>query len=585
MLRGLLLLSALAAQTVFAAAAPASSDLSVARHFDVLIRGGIVVDGSGATRYRADVGIIGDQIVAIGRHPDAQADRVIDANGRIVTPGFIDLHAHIAEGTFGEQGLLSPDRKRRAAQNFVAQGITTALANQDGEQPRSLREQRTRLEQLGIGLNIALLNGHSGMRHEAMKGAIGRAATVEETRLMQAQLERDLAEGESFGLSLGVEYEGARHSSTEEQLALGRVLAAYNGIFIPHLRSQGIAPMWYRPSQDKDIRPPTLDDAIDETLRVAEESGATVVFTHMKARGPGYRGQAAKIVRKIAASRARGARVYMDVYPYGSADSDNNFVAIPAWMFGSSNTPDSDFDYREAFRRKWIAADGPRRAEFTTDLHHLIAYRGGVDNIRVLDFPRTEYIGKSYGDLMQLRNLDEVQLALTLQEEGNPKWPGGVRMRSFSMDEYDVETFYRLDWCAVSTDAWIVLPEEAVGEKKYVGTHQRLFGSYPRRLAYFSQQRGVDSLEHAVHAASGLPADILNLHDRGRVAAGMKADLVVLDMAKLKDNTTYLEPSVYPSGVEYVLVNGEFALDGGQRTLALAGRVLRPAASHKRSGT
>jgi N-acyl-D-amino-acid deacylase len=226
----------------------------------------------------------------------------------------------------------------------------------------------------------------------------------------------------------------------------------------------------------------------------------------------------------------------MDVYPYDSSSSDGNFVAVPP----------------------------------APDVLHQIALKGGTQNIRILEHRRAEYVGKTYAELMQLRKLDEVQLAIALQREG-------ARMRSFSMDERDIDTFFKLDWCAVSTDGWVVLPEEATGDKKYVDTNRRVFGSYPRRLGYFSKERGVDSLEHAVRASSGLPAQILNLPDRGLVAVGMKADIVVLDMSTLADNTTYLEPSVYPTGVEYVIVNGEFVVDAGKRTLALPGQVLRPA--------
>lgn len=545
-----------------------------ARHFDLLLRGAQIVDGSGGARYQADIGIDGDEIVAIGRFPEATASRLVDVRGRIVTPGFIDMHAHVADKEYGARGLLSPDPRRRAAQNFVAQGITTAVANPDGNQSTSLREQRTQLVKQGIGLNVILVNGHSGLRRNAMKGDVNRPARDAEIRQMQEALRHDLAEEGSFGVSLGLEYQPARDASSEEGLALGQVLTAYNGIFIPHLRSQGIAPMWYRPSRNKGVKPPTLDDAIDETLAVAETTGATVVFTHMKAWGPGYRGEAARIIAKLEAARSRGARVYMDVYPYDSSASDGEFVAMPSWVFDAA--PRAPYDYRAAFESAWATANETWRNDFTADVRYQIALKGGVQNIRVLAFPRAEYVGKTYAQLMALRGLDEPGLAIALQREGDPHYPGGARMRSFSMDEADIEAFQKLDWCAVSTDGWIVLPEEAVGELKYVDTNRRLFGSYPQRLKYYSMERKVDTLEHAVRAATGLPAEILNLRDRGRLAAGMKADLVVLDLGNLRDNTTYIEPSVYPDGIDYVMVNGQFVVDAGKRTLALPGRVLAP---------
>ncbi|MBL8267000.1 amidohydrolase family protein, partial [Steroidobacter sp.] len=440
-------------------------------------------------------------------------------------------------------------------------------------------EQRVALEKLGIGLNAILMNGHTGLRRQVMPadGDVNRAANVEEIRRMQDILRTDLAAGRSFGMSLGLEYHGALNTSLDEQLALGKVLAEYNGVFIPHVRSSGISAMGYQPSAAKGVKPATLEDSIQETLQVAEQTGATVVFTHMKALGTGYRGQAKRFIQTLQAARDRGARVYMDVYPYDSSSSDGSFVAMPPWIFkGTYRTNNGEWDYRADFDAAWQQADAATKDSFAADVRHQIALKGGAENIRILEFPRADYVGQSYAELMKLRRVDAVQLAILLQREGNPQLAGGARMRSFSMDENDVIAFFKLDWCAVSTDGWMVLPEEAVGDKKYDDTHGRVFGSYPRRLAYFSRDLGIDTLEHAVRAASGLPAEILNIHDRGRIAPGMKADVVVLDLLKLKDNTTYLEPSVYPSGIEHVLINGGFAVDGGERTLALRGKVLSP---------
>lgn len=538
------------------------------RHFDVLLTGGDVVDGSGAPRRRADIGITGDQIAAIGRLDGATAGRVVSVAGRVVTPGFIDLHAHLADPDFAAQGLLSSDPRRRAAQNYVAQGVTTALSNPDGYQPASLHDQRQQLTRLGIGLNVALTNGHSGLRARVMGKDVSRPATPTEIARMQQILQRDLAEEGSFGLSLGTEYAGARYATTAEQVELARVLPAYNGVFIPHLRSQGTAPMWYVPSVDRDLKPPTLDDAVDEVLTVARETGATVVFTHMKAWGAGYRGNAQAVVAKLQTARDRGDRVYMDVYPYASSGSDGEFVAIPPWAFGPAK------DFRQGVQATLAGADATRRADLARDIRHTIGLKGGAENIIVLAHPNAAYVGKRLSEIMAERKLDEVETILALQQEGDPKLRGGARMRAISMSDDDIRTFYRQPWTATSTDGWVVLPEEAVGAKKYVQTNRRVFGSFARRIAHYSLEAKVDTLETAVRTMTALPAEILNLPDRGRIAVGLKADLAVLDLATIRDNTTDLEPSVYPSGVDYVLVNGRFVIDAGRRTLALPGRVL-----------
>ncbi|MBL8266723.1 serine hydrolase [Steroidobacter sp.] len=558
---------------------PAGAQVSQANRFDVLIKGGTIVDGSGKARFKADLGITGDTIVAVGDLSGAGAARTIDAAGKIVTPGFIDLHAHTADV---DDGLLSKDPRRRAAQNYVAQGVTTTLSNPDGYQAHTaddkvipLYEQRQALAAAGIGINVALTNGHNALREQVMTGDMKRPANAAEIRQMQEILRQDMASQGSFGLSLGVEYFSARYSDLNEEVELARVAAEYNGIFIPHLRSQGISPMWYRPSIDGDS-PPTLDDSIAETLAVAEQTGVTAVFTHMKAWGPGYRGQAQKIVDRLQAARDRGSKIYMDIYPYDSSGSDGTFVALPDWAISSGQRPKQGekADYAATLTETLKKADAKRRNDLARDVKHQLALKGGPENVRILEYPNAKYVGKSYAELMKMRKLDEVALAIALQKEGNPSWRGGAKMRSFSMAEEDIAAFYKPDWAATSTDGWVVLPEEAVGDKKYENTNRRCFGSYPRRLAYYSQQLGVDTLEHAVRSASGLPAEILRIQDRGRIAAGMKADVVVLDLATLKDNTTFLEPNEYPSGIDHVLVNGRAAVDGGKRTLTLSGRVL-----------
>lgn len=548
--------------------------------FDLILEHGTIVDGSGGRRYVGDIGIIGDHIAKIGDLSAATANRTLDVSGKIVAPGFIDLHAHVADGPYGEYGLLSDDPRRRAAQNYVAQGVTTALGNPDGRQSVSLKEQRDRLRSLGIGINIALTNGHNSLRAIVMGDDQERPASAEEIRQMQEILQHDLAEEGSFGLSLGSEYFSGRYSTTDEQIALARVLPTYNGIFIPHLRSQGIAPMWYVPSIHEDIDPPTLTDAIDEVLSVATKTGVTVVFTHMKAWGPGYRGRAADLVARFQAARDAGANVYLDVYPYTSSGSDGQFVGIPEWAFGEmlpTDVEENIVDYRESLVRFLDRASSEELAELRRDIRHVVDLKGGIENIFVLDYPNEDYIGRRLSELIEERGLDDVGMILALQKEGYPHERGGAKLRAFSMADDDIKTFYRQPWTATSSDGWIVLPETLDDENKYRNTHRRLFGSFPRRIAHYSQKEHVDTLEEAVRSMTGLPAGILNISDRGLLAVETKADIVVFDLDELEDTTTYLEPSSYPKGIDYVLVNGQFVVNNGERTLSLPGRVLDPA--------
>jgi N-acyl-D-amino-acid deacylase len=546
---------------------------ATAREFDLILRGGTVVDGTGAARRVADVAVIGDTIAAVGNLAGEKAKQEIVVTGLVVTPGFVDLHAHLDR----EQGLLSADPRRRAAQNFVAQGITTGAVNQDGRQPASLPQERRQMEERGIGVNVALLNGHNSLRAMVMKGDETRPAKPEEIEAMKAILRRGMEEEGSFGLSLGIEYFSGQHATSDELVELARVLPVYGGVYIAHQRSQGIAPMWYKPSVHKDITPPTLEMSLKESIRVAEETGATTVVTHMKGWGPGYRGEAAKWIALLQAARNRGARLFIDLYAFNSAGSDGDFVMLPPWSLGAgeSSPVAVKANYAVALRAR-LEKQATALADLEKDVEHQVALKGGAENIVILEYKDPAYVGKTIAEVMKLRKMSATEVAIALQLEGDPAKQGGAKMRALSLDEKDLDLYFAQSWAAMGTDGWVVLPEEAVGALKYAGTNRRCFGTYPQRIAYFTGERKVDTLEEAIRKSSALGAEILNLPDRGKILPGMKADLVVLDLANLRDNTTVAEPNVYPSGVQHVFVNGVAAVKNGERTQALAGRVLQP---------
>ncbi|WP_438481724.1 N-acyl-D-amino-acid deacylase family protein [Oleiharenicola lentus] len=565
----------LAAATVNAFSAP--------RNFDLILAGGTVIDGTGAARRIADVGVIGDTIEAIGDLSKSTATRKIDARGRLVTPGFIDAHAHVADNLLGSNGLLSPDKRRRAAQNFLLQGITTGMGNPDGSQVEPVITQRRRLEAAGIGINVALFNGHNYLRAQVMGKDTQRPAKPAEIERMQAMLVKSLTEEGSFGMSTGLEYDSMLFSDTHELVALASALVPYGGIYTAHQRSQGIAPMWYKPSVHKAVTPPTFEGSLRESIAVAE-TGVTTVVTHIKAWGPGYRGHADKYIALLQDARDRGARIFCDLYPFVSAGSDGGFVMLPPWLFGVTGMAQVNTDraaaaiektdYRAAFEKE--IQRGARVDDIARDVQNQVDLKGGAEQVFVLNYPDASYVGKNIATLMHERNLSLVDLAIALQREGDPTLPGGVKLRAVSMELRDVQAFYRQSWTMTGTDGWIVLPEEAVGPAKYLSTNQRCFGTFIRRLTDISIEQKVDSLEEAVRKSSGLTAEVFNIPDRGRIAPGMKADLLIIDLENLRDHTTLAEPSVYPTGVEYVWVNGALVVEKGKCTLALPGRVLDP---------
>jgi N-acyl-D-amino-acid deacylase len=536
-----------------------------AQDFDVLIRGGRILDGTGNPWYRADIGIRGDRIAAIGDLSRATARRVIDASGLYVCPGFIDLHSHADDGSPTYRGLRHEDRRRRSAPNVVSQGITTVVVNQDGRSPWPIGEQRRTMEQLGIGPNAILLVGHGTVRGMVMGQDFRRPARPEEIERMRALVRQGMEEG-AWGLSAGLEYVPGRWSTTEELIALVREIVPYGGVYIAHERSEGRTPMWYWPSQDPP-GPPTLLEAVQETIEIGRQTGAVVVASHIKAKNYGYWGSSQAAIYLIEEARRQGVQVYADQYTYTTSGSDGNTVLIPDWVFaGLGRGSDGQRpDYKAHFER--VLAERPEALRI--DIQHEIERRGGAERIVIFEYPDSSLIGKSLAEVARIWGISPIEAAIRLQREGFNR-PGGARVRGFSMDELDVRLYMQQPWTATATDGGIALPEDGPA------IHPRYYGTYPRKIARYARDWGVISLEQAIRSSTGLPAQILGLKDRGYIREGYFADLVIFELDRIQDKATFFEPHQHAEGIRYVFVNGVPVVDEGQLTGALPGRVLVP---------
>lgn len=552
--------------------------IAAAQSFDVLIRGGRVIDGSGNPWFRADVGIRNGVVVAVDRLDAATAERVVDAAGKFVVPGFIDLHSHADGPNYGPRGLRSEDRRRRAAPNLVTQGITTVVVNHDGRSAWPIAEQRQTLERLGFGPNVALLVGHGTVRRMVMGNDFRRAATANEIERMRELVRAGLEDG-AYGLSSGLEYVPGRWSTTREVAALVAEVAPYRGVYITHERASGADPMWFLPS-DSSARPTTFLDAVAETIAIAERTGVTSVQTHIKARGANYWGSSHAAIQLIERARARGVDIWADQYPYNTTGSDGSTVLIPGWALsversGSGQPGAGGGTYADALRT--ALEDETRAAALRADVAHEIARRGAAENILVMRYPDSTLVGLTLAEIAHERGRSPVDVAITLQLEGFPDRRGGAQLRGFSLSEDDVEAYASRPWVATATDGWITLPEDGL-------THVRVYGSFPRKIAHYAMSRGILSVADAVRSSTSLPAQILGLRDRGQVREGMRADLAVLDLERLADRATFFDPHQYASGVEYVLVGGVFVVDGGEVTGALPGEIVAPAVSGEGRG-
>lgn len=552
-----LFVALLSAAVLVAGQAPAQS-------FDLLIQNARVFDGTGNPAFPADIGVRDGRIVAVGRLAGATATRVIDATGKHVAPGFIDIHSHADDGARAQGGFRDQNPQIRAAPNLVTQGITTVVVNQDGRSPWPIATQRTQIEQNRIGPNTMLLVGHGAVRSQVMGRDTRRPATPEEVAQMRVLVRQALEEG-AVGMSAGLEYEPGRWSETSEVVELAKELPAFEGVFISHERSEGSDPLWYVPSQDGP-GPPTLLDAVRETIEIGEQSGARVVASHIKAKGANYWGSSAAAISLIERARARGVDVWADQYPYPTSGTDGSTVLIPSWATSAQGAAQASGGRAEVLRKTLM--DPALARTVRSDIAHEIARRGGADNVVVYEYTDSSLYGKTLAEIARLWRVDPVEAAIQIQLEGLPNRAGGARMRGFSMDEGDMEAYARQPWVATSTDGGIALLDGPPS------THARFYGSFPRKIRHYAIDRGVLTVESAIRSSTSLPALIMGLKDRGLIREGMAADLIVFDLSTIRDKATFFEPHQYSEGIDHVFVNGVAVVDGGTPTWALPGRVI-----------
>jgi N-acyl-D-aspartate/D-glutamate deacylase len=494
---------------------------------DVVVRGATLYDGSGAPGIVGDLALRGDRIAAVGRFTTKGAPRVIDGKGLIVAPGFIDLHTH------SDYPLQRPET--RANLCYLYQGVTTVVTGNCGAGPADVAAYFKALEEGKIGSNVIHQVPHNDVRRRVMKNA-NRAPTAAELKKMEELVDKGMREG-AWGLSTGLIYNPGTYARTDELVALAKVAARHGGFYASHIRNEGVGVL----------------DAIEEALKIGREAGLPVHISHLKASGRSAWGKVADEVALIAKARAAGQAVSADQYPYVASSTSLAAMLVPPLF--------REGDAKEYQARLKDPEQGPRiRAAIQRGLDS----RDGGKAVRIARYtPKPAWQGKDLAAIAQLEGASPLDVVLEIERHG------GAQVVNFGMSEEDVRLIMKQPFVATASDgASQVLSKTTV-------PHPRSYGCFPRKVGRYALEEKVISPEHAVRSASGLPADVLKLPQRGYLKAGYFADVVVFDPQAYRDAATFDKPHQYAPGVRYLFVNGTLAIDGGKYTGKLAGRVLR----------
>lgn len=526
--------------------------------FDLVVHGGQVLDGTGAPAFPADVGISGGRIAALGRIGPEAGRKAIDATGMHVCPGFIDIHTH------SDGGIL----RYPTADSRVRQGVTTEvtgncgssaapIAGRDAESTRQeMKDEGVDarwsdvasyldvLDRTGLAINHALLLGQGTLRANAI-GLVDRPLTRDELDAVLHAVEAGLDQG-AFGLSTGLEYTPGRYTPAGEIVAMARVVSRYGGLYATHMRDEESV----------------LLEAVDEAIAVGRMTGARVEVSHLKAAGRPNWGRQQGAIDLIASARRDGVMVLADAYPYTAYSTGLTILLSSAALEGGTAAMMGrlrDPKWRDRMRGE-VAE---KMASELGDYALIVIARVRTPGNQAL-------VGKNMADIARGWNVEPVDAVLRLIEEEE----GSVGIVGHGMSPDNVEMVLRHPLVMIGSDGSSMAP---IGRAAATRPHPRSYGAFARVLGYYARERKLFDLPEAVKKMTSMPADQVGIRDRGRIARGLAADLVVFDAATVKDEATFDDPHRYASGIPFVLVNGVPVVESGKHTGAKAGRALRRA--------
>lgn len=497
--------------------------------YDVIIRNGRIVDGSGNPWFHGDIAIANGKVVAVG-HVTGTASRVIDAKGLIIAPGFIDVHTHIEGNEWNVP----------TAPNFIYDGVTSVVTGNCGSSNTDIAKYFRKLDSARISINVATLVGHNDVR-EAIMGESQRDPTAEEQKKMEDLVEQAMKDG-AVGFSTGLIYVPGTYSKTPEVIGLAKAAARHYGVYASHIRDEADG----------------MTAAVEEAINIGRQAGIPVEISHFKTTYKPNWGRSTSMVEQVEKARREGIEVTVDQYPYIASSTSLN-TRLPSWAFSGG---------RDSLL--WRLGDPATRARIKKAMHAdlkeklvknysycLVARYAADTTINGLNISQ---VNVKWGNKPTADN--EIETILKMVEKG------GAAMVFFSMDEGDLKTIMQYPFNMIASDAGINTFGSGVPHPRGYGTNARVLGRYVREMK-------VVRLEEAIRRMSSLPAQKFQLLDRGLLRPGMAADIVVFDPAIVADKATFEKPHQYAIGFQYVLVNGVVTVDEGKHTGARAGAVLK----------
>ena len=493
---------------------------------DIVLQGASIHDGSGGEPMAGDVAIHAGRIVAVGKFQTRGVPWVLPCDGLVLCPGFIDLHNH------SDRGILQPETRGNV--NFLLQGCTTIVTGNCGSGPVNAKEYYDKITQQGAGTNVAHLLPQGSLRGEVI-GSARRKAEPKELQRMLELAEQAMVDG-VWGMSTGLIYVPSSYADTDELIEIAKVVAKHDGIYASHMRGESTG----------------LLTSVEELLKIGREAKLPVHISHFKSSGRDAWGLVREAIRVVEEAQEVGQRVTADQYPYIASSTSLDATVIPSAA-------------RAGGRQKMMARlddeqTGPKLRKQIADS---IAKKDDGRAVRFASYsPHPEWAGKSLAEVAQLVGKPPVDVAIEVARNG------GAQIVNFSMNEEDVRYVMQTPWVATASDGRTYAPAAT-------RPHPRYYGTFPRKIGHYSIREKVLPLPKAIRSATGLPADILQMKDRGYISRGLAADVTVFSAAKLIDRATFDDPHQFGAGVETVLVNGKLAVYRGQPTGALHGQALR----------